>query len=145
MKINIKLLKEGKIPQSQTAGSAGYDVYSTCNEVIKPGEFKLIRLGFCMEIPIGFEAQIRPRSGMALKYGVTVLNTPGTIDSDYRNEVGVLLVNFGKEEFNVKKHERIAQMIFAQYSKVNFELIEDMDQTDRTNGWGSTGTNDLVI
>ena len=139
MIVKIKLLENGKIPFKQTEGSAGYDLFAGHEETILPNQAKLIKLGFMIEIPKGFEAQIRPRSGLALKNQLAVLNSPGTIDSDYRNEVGVLLMNFGTEAFLVEKHMRIAQMVFAKAENVEFEKIENVQASTRDAGWGSTG------
>lgn len=139
MKVNIKLLDGGKEPLRQTQGSAGYDLFASHELEIAPGKVGLIKLGFIVEIPEGFEAQIRSRSGLALKNQLFVLNSPGTIDSDYRQEVGVLLMNISNESFFVEKHMRIAQMIFAKVENVEFAKITEITQTNRQAGWGSTG------
>jgi dUTP pyrophosphatase len=125
-----------------TGGSSGMDLSSASLEdiVIKPGETQLIPTNLIIEIPKGCEGQVRPRSGLALKYGITVLNSPGTIDCDYRGEVKVLLINHGKKEFSVKLGDRIAQLIVSTYEKVDIELEEYLSSTGRgSGGYGSTG------
>ncbi len=108
--------------------------------VLHPMERKLIPTGLYMALPAGYEAQIRPRSGLALKHGITVLNTPGTIDADYRGEIMVLLVNFSQEDFTVNAGERIAQMVIARHETAEFSLVETLDETERgTGGYGHTG------
>ena len=124
--------------------SAGMDIRAYLNEpvVLKPLERKLIPTGLYIEIPKGFEAQIRPRSGLALKKGITVLNTPGTIDADYRGEIGVILVNLSPEDFIVENGERICQMIVAAHETVEWNLVETLDNTERgAGGFGHTGKN----
>jgi dUTP pyrophosphatase len=146
-KIIIKIKKEPgyedlQIPEYQTEGSAGVDLYAAVTEevMILPGEVKLIQTGIRVSIPKGFEAQIRPRSGLALKHGIGVLNSPGTIDSDYRGVVGVILFNFGKVPFIINRGARIAQMVFTKFSIVTFELVDTLDSSKRkSNGFGSTG------
>ncbi|MBI4418562.1 MAG: dUTP diphosphatase, partial [Ignavibacteriales bacterium] len=109
---------------------------------IAPGETTLIPAGFCVALPAGFEAQIRPRSGLALKHSVGILNAPGTIDSDYRGEVKIILTNFGKKDFVVRRGDRIAQMIVARYERVQWEEVPDLSQTGRgAGGFGHTGVN----
>ncbi len=130
------------IPVYATVHSAGLDLSSSSKEniLIKPGEYEIIPTNLVAEIPEGYEAQIRPRSGLALKYGITVLNSPGTIDADYRGEIKILLINHGKNEFKVGFGDRIAQMIISPYVKVNFVLTKNISATDRgTGGYGSTG------
>lgn len=130
------------LPQYMSAHASGMDVFAA-NEaeiVIGPGRYALIPTGFAIALPEGFEAQIRPRSGLALKYGVTVLNSPGTIDADYRGEVGVILINHSKETFIVRRGDRIAQMIIANYAKAKFEIVEELPKSAReAGGFGSTG------
>lgn len=129
------------LPSKQTLGSSGYDLYAADNVSIEPGKVCLIPLGFKMSMPQGWEAQIRSRSGLAFKHQVFVLNSPGTIDSDYRDEVKVLLMNQGSEIFLVEKGMRIAQMIFAKIEHANFEAVEEFsDKIDRGGGFGSTGS-----
>jgi len=125
-----------------TEGSSGMDLSSASLEdvIIKPGETQLIPTNLIIEIPKGCEGQVRPRSGLAWKYGITVLNSPGTIDCDYRGEVKVLLINHGKKDFSVKFGERIAQLIISTYEKVDIELEEYLSSTGRgSGGYGSTG------
>lgn len=143
MKIKFKILKSGaQIPEFQTAGSAGADLRACLSEPItlKPMERALIPLGFSMEIPAGAEAQIRARSGLAIKHGITLINGIGTIDADYRGEVGVLLVNLGKEDFIVENGMRIAQMVFARFETPQIEITKTLTQSARgEGGFGSTG------
>jgi dUTP pyrophosphatase len=140
----VKLAQEkgGIVPRYATAGSAGCDVYSNAGYMLSPGETKIIHTGIYLEIPEGYEAQIRPRSGLAAKHGITVLNAPGTIDSDYRGEVMVILHNFGRSIFSVKPQERIAQIVFAPVCQAQFTITEkeNLTQTQRQcGGLGSTG------
>ena len=143
MKVKFKRLNNSAIlPKFQTSGSAGADLSACLSEKItlKPMERKIIPLGFSMEIPEGFEAQIRARSGLAIKHGISIINGIGTIDSDYRGEVGVLLVNFGQEEFEITHGMRIAQMVFTKFEPPDFEITEDLSETNRNQGgYGSTG------
>ena len=111
-------------------------------EIISPGEYKLIATGIYIKIPPGYEAQVRPRSGLALKKGITVLNSPGTIDSDYRGEVGVILINHSNDDFNVESGDRIAQLVISKYENVVWNNVKDIDSSSRgEGGFGSTGTN----
>ncbi len=131
-----------ELPAYETAGSAGLDLRAAVSESVSlaPGERRLIPTGLIFEIPRGYEAQIRPRSGLAFKNGITCLNTPGTIDSDYRGEVSVLLINLGQEPFSVDRGMRIAQMVIAPVVQVTLENRELASVTDRgTGGFGSTG------
>ncbi|MEM4267510.1 MAG: dUTP diphosphatase [Candidatus Woesearchaeota archaeon] len=141
MRVRIKLLhKEAKIPQYAHKGDSGVDLYSIENIVIKHGEWQLVRTGVSIEIPSGYEAQIRPRSGLALKHGISVLNTPGTIDSGYRGEIGVILVNHSRHDFLVEKHTKIAQMVFCKVERVSFQQVDKLKETTRNKGgFGSTG------
>lgn len=145
-KVNIKFVaQEGAIiPEYKTSGAAGADVCAFLSEpvVIKSGEFAMIPTGLSFAIPEGYEIQVRPRSGLAAKNGVTVLNTPGTIDSDYRGEVKVILINHGKDAFTVNNGDRIAQLIVAPVTQGVFEKAEELDSTERgEGGFGSTGVN----
>jgi len=129
-------------PAYATSGSSGLDVSAavTSNVVIEPGQRKLIPTGFAMAVPPGLEVQVRPRSGLALKHGVTVLNAPGTIDSDYRGEVKVILVNLGEEPFTVHRGDRIAQLVVTSVERVRAVEVESLDGTDRgSGGFGHTG------
>lgn len=143
MKIKFKILKpSAQIPEFQTAGAAGADLRACLSEPItlKPMERALIPLGFSMEIPAGAEAQIRARSGLAIKHGITLINGIGTIDADYRGEVGVLLVNLGEENFTIENGMRIAQMVFARFETPQIEITGTLTQSARgEGGFGSTG------
>lgn len=144
-KIRIKKINQNcnlPLPKYETLGSAGMDLTAANEEPITlgAGEIKLIKTGIAIALEKGFEAQIRPRSGLALKNGITVLNTPGTIDSDYRGEVGVVLINHSKQDFEIKKGMRIAQMIIAPYVQAQLIQLEVLDDTSRgEGGFGSTG------
>lgn len=130
------------MPAYATPQSAGMDLRANIDEpvTLRPMERKLIPTGLFMALPAGFEAQIRPRSGLALKYGLTVLNTPGTIDADYRGEIMVLLVNFSDKEFVVNDGERIAQMVIARHETAVFTEVDELDETERgAGGYGHTG------
>lgn len=142
--IQIKVINKGhqQLPAYATSQSAGMDLRANLEApiVLKPMERKLVSTGLFIALPEGFEAQIRPRSGLALKHGITVLNTPGTIDADYRGEVMVLLVNFSQEEFVIRDGERIAQMVIARHEQGHFVEVEVLDETERgTGGYGHTG------
>ena len=142
IKIKVVNLGHQPIPTYATEESAGMDLRANLDGpiVLHPMERRLIPTGLCIELPRGFEAQIRPRSGLALKHGVTILNTPGTIDSDYRGELKVLLVNFSTEDFVVNDGERIAQMVIARHETACFEEVDVLDETERgTGGYGHTG------
>ena len=142
-KIQIKKLSSDVLtPKYETAGSSGMDIaaYVKQDLIINPGDKALIPTGFSLSIPQGYEVQIRPRSGLAAKKSITVLNTPGTIDADYRGEVKVILINFGKEKFSVKKGERIAQMVVCRVTQAQLEEVEELSATSRgAGGFGSTG------
>lgn len=130
------------MPEYATSGSAGMDIHAMLAEAVTlhPGERRLISTGLKIELPEGYEAQVRPRSGLALKHGVTVLNTPGTIDSDYRGEIGVVLINLGQEDFEVKNGDRIAQMVVAPFAQVKWNEVLILDNTVRgEGGYGHTG------
>jgi len=135
-----KLNQNAVIPAYQTKEAAGFDLHSIDDVIIKPGERKLIGTGLAFEIEFGYEVQIRPRSGLAYKHGITVLNTPGTIDSDYRGEIKVLLINHSSEAFEVKKGERIAQAVIAPVIQAEIVEVENLSDTERgSGGFGSTG------
>jgi dUTP pyrophosphatase len=130
------------LPSYATNQSAGMDLLAAITEdlTLSPGTRKLIPTGIAISLPIGYEAQIRPRSGLALKNGITLMNSPGTIDADYRGEVGVILVNLGQEDFTVTRGMRIAQMVIAQYTIVTMKEVASLEETERgTGGFGSTG------
>ena len=145
--IALTFLDHGRgleLPRQQTAGAAGVDLLAALgiSDVISitPGARAIVPCGFKMALPTGYEAQVRPRSGLAAKHGVTVLNTPGTIDADYRGEIKVILINLGSEPFEIRRGDRIAQMVVAPVSAVNFSERETLDDTERgAGGFGSTG------
>lgn len=142
MKISIINRSVNQLPSYETQASAGMDLRAYLDEPvgIKPLQRALIPTGLFIELPEGFEAQIRPRSGLALKYGITILNSPGTIDADYRGEIKVLLVNFSDAVFEVKNGDRIAQMILAKHELINWEEVEVLSETVRgAGGYGHTG------
>jgi len=141
IKLKVKKLnKLAEIPQYQTQEAAGFDLHSVEDVVIAPNERKLIGTGLSFEIPKGYEIQIRPRSGLAYKHGITVLNTPGTIDSDYRGEIKVLLINHSNKNFEIKVGERIAQAVIKEVIQATFEEVEELNDTARgAGGFGSTG------
>jgi len=142
IEIKIKYAENAALPHYQTEYSAGMDLHAALDAAISlpPGEHVLIPTGLFMEIPAGFEGQVRPRSGLALKYAITVLNSPGTIDSDYRGEVKVLLINHGSESFTINPGERIAQLIVAPFARVHWIPVDDLTETKRgAGGYGSTG------
>lgn len=142
MKINIINKSQHALPSYETIASAGMDLRANLNEPItlQPMERALIPTGLFMELPIGYEAQVRPRSGLALKKGITCLNSPGTIDADYRGEVGVILANLSKETFVVENGERIAQMVIAKHERAEWVEAEKLSTTERgAGGFGSTG------
>ena len=143
--IKVKVLDNSiTLPKYETVSSAGMDIRAFIPEgkiELEPQERKLIRTGLCLEIPKGYEVQIRPRSGLALKNGITVLNSPGTIDADYRGELRVILINHSADRFLITNEMRIAQMVVAQFSRVDLFEVEDLSETDRgEGGFGSTGT-----
>ena len=128
------------LPTYQTAGAAGMDVCAAENATLQAGETKLIATGFSIALPAGCEAQLRPRSGLALKFGITLLNAPATIDADYRGEVKVILTNLGSSAFEVRRGDRIAQMVIARYEKISWQEVESLDETARGDGgFGHTG------
>lgn len=142
--IQVKVINKGKqpLPKYATPQSAGMDLRANIEEAftLKPLERKLVPTGLFISLPEGYEAQVRPRSGLALKHGITVLNTPGTVDADYRGEVGVVLVNLSNEPFTVEPGERIAQMVIAKHEQADFVVVEELDDTERgAGGYGHTG------
>lgn len=140
--VNINLIVEDDylMPSYETSGASGADLKTKEDGILYPGERKLIKTGVFIELPAGYEAQIRPRSGLALKYGITMLNSPGTIDSDYRGEIGVIVINHGNEPFEYKKGDRIAQLVISKYSKAEFIISSSLTETDRgKGGFGHTG------
>lgn len=142
MKINIINHSQHPLPKYETEASAGMDLRANLTEPItlKPLERTLVKTGLFMELPIGYEAQVRPRSGLALKKGITVLNSPGTIDADYRGEIGVILINLSSEDFVIENGERIAQLVIAKYEQAEFIEVNQLSETARgAGGFGSTG------
>lgn len=142
MQINIINKSEHPLPAYETAHAAGMDLRANLPETVRlaPMQRTLIPTGLFMELPIGFEAQIRPRSGLAFKHGITVLNSPGTIDADYRGEIKVLLINLSNEPFEIKHGERIAQMIIAKHETASWQVVDQLGVTARgAGGYGSTG------
>jgi dUTP pyrophosphatase len=142
----VKIVNQSNnpLPEYGTVHSAGMDLRANLVEPIalKPLERVLVPTGLFIELPVGFEAQIRPRSGLALKKGITVLNTPGTIDADYRGEIGIILINLSNEEFVIQHGERICQMVIAQHEHIGWEKVEVLEETDRgVGGFGHTGKN----
>lgn len=144
-RIHVPITREAEadglpLPAYATAGSAGVDLLAAEEKVLQPGARALVSTGIRIALPEGYEAQVRPRSGLAIKYGVTCLNTPGTIDSDYRGVVGVILVNLGHEAFPVHRGDRIAQMVIAPVSRLQWEEAEALPETSRGDGgFGHTG------
>ena len=141
MEILIKRIhQDAKIPEYQTPGSAGFDLHAVDSLVILPHQSGVVKTGLSLELEEGYELQIRPRSGLALKHGISVLNSPGTIDSDYRGEIMIILINHSDSLFEIKKGDRIAQGVVARYEKVSFRLSDTLGQTSRSDkGFGSTG------
>ena len=142
--LKIKVVNRGhqQLPAYATPQSAGMDLRANLDEplTLHPFERKLVKTGLFIALPEGYEAQVRPRSGLALKHGITVLNTPGTIDADYRGEVGVLLINLSQEDFVIEDGERIAQMVIAHHEQGEFVVVEELDETERgAGGYGHTG------
>ena len=142
MKVKIINKSTNDLPSYSTVHSAGMDLRANLEKeiVLKPLERVLVPTGLFIELPVGYEAQIRPRSGLALKKGITILNTPGTIDADYRGEIGVILINLSNEDFVIQHGERICQMVVASHESVQWELAEDLKETERgAGGFGHTG------
>lgn len=133
---------KGDLPEYATPGSSGFDLRAQLDQpmVLKPGEIKAVPTGLCFAIPTGFEIQIRPRSGLALKNGISLPNTPGTIDADYRGELKVIMINHGATDFHIKDHDRIAQAVLCPVYQCEFEQVDALDATERgSGGFGSTG------
>jgi dUTP pyrophosphatase len=142
MQVKIINQSEHPLPEYATPGSSGMDLRSNNQEpqLIEPFQRVLIPTGLFMELPLGYEAQIRPRSGLALRHGITCLNTPGTIDADYRGEIKVLLINLGGEPYTIQRGERIAQLVIQKVEHIRWESVEELDNTQRSaGGFGSTG------
>ncbi|MCK5823290.1 MAG: dUTP diphosphatase [Bacteroidales bacterium] len=144
MQVKIVNVSNNELPAYKTKNSAGLDLRANLQEsiILKPLERKLISTGLFIELPEGYEAQIRPRSGLALKNGITVLNTPGTIDADYRGEIGIILVNLSNQDFEINNGDRICQMIIARYQQVDLVQVQVINETERgAGGFGHTGKN----
>ena len=145
MQVKVQKLKNFDgldLPEYKTTGSAGLDLLAAIDhkQVLTPGQFKLIPTGIAIALPQGFEAQVRPRSGLAVKNGITVLNTPGTVDSDYRGELKVVLINLGEHDFIISRGMRIAQMVIARHEQISWQPVSELDSTERgQGGFGSTG------
>ncbi|MBO4602001.1 MAG: dUTP diphosphatase [Salinivirgaceae bacterium] len=142
MHVKIINKSDNQLPAYETASSAGMDLraFIDADIILKPFERKLIPTGLYIELPDGYEAQIRPRSGLAIKSGITVLNSPGTIDADYRGEIKVILINLSNADFTIKSGERICQMVIAKHEKVDFVEVEEINETERgAGGFGHTG------
>ena len=142
--MTIKIINRSnhELPHYETIASAGMDLRASLSEprTLKPLERTIVGTGLFIELPVGYEAQVRPRSGLAAKKGITVLNAPGTIDADYRGEVGVILVNLSNEEFTINNGERIAQMVIAKHERAEWQEVTELTETDRgEGGFGSTG------
>lgn len=142
--LQIKVVNKSKydLPQYQTIASAGLDLKANIEEdiVLKPLERILVPTGLFIELPVGYEAQIRPRSGLAIKHGIGILNSPGTIDADYRGEIGIILVNLSNDTFTIKPGERICQMVIAKHENIEWQVVEVLGETDRgAGGFGHTG------
>lgn len=142
--MQVKIINQSQhpLPNYETIASAGMDLRANLTELItlKPLERTLVKTGLFIELPIGFEAQVRPRSGLAFKKGITVLNSPGTVDADYRGEIGVILVNLSNEDFVIENGERIAQLVIAKHERAEWIEVEELNETSRgAGGFGSTG------
>ncbi len=147
IRIGLKRLPHGAglpLPSYATSGAAGMDVVAAEDAMLAPGARQAVATGFALAIPDGYEVQVRPRSGLALKHGITCLNTPGTIDSDYRGEVKVILANLGEEPFAIARGDRIAQLVPAPVLRAEFTQVAELDETGRgTGGFGSTGVSEV--
>ena len=144
MKIKVKRTPGNEdilFPKYQTHGSAAFDLCAAVKEatVIKPGERKLIPTGFCIELPHGFVGEITPRSGLALRNGISIVNTPGILDSDYRDEVGIILINLGDKDFVINRNDRVAQMNIKKVERADIEEVSELTASERKGGFGSTG------
>ena len=142
LSIQIVNKSNNPLPKYQTGQSAGLDLHAWLDEPVelKPGERTMIKTGLYLSLPAGYEAQIRPRSGLAFKQGITVINSPGTIDADYRGEIGIVLINHGQDSFAIKSGDRIAQMVIAKHEQALWNEVDSLDETARgTGGYGSSG------
>ncbi len=144
MMLKVSIINRSKhpLPSYETSQSAGMDLRADLNEpvVLKPGERKLLPTGLYIALPPGYEAQIRPRSGLAIKHGITLLNTPGTVDADYRGEIKIIMINLSQEEFVINDGDRIAQMVINKFEQIQWHPVDELDETERgAGGFGSTG------
>lgn len=142
MKIKIINTSKHPLPSYETIASAGMDIRANIQESIQLGSLErvIVKTGIFIELPVGYEAQVRPRSGLAAKHGITMLNSPGTIDADYRGEIGVIVVNLSKDTFEIKDGERIAQLVIAKHERAEWEQVTELSETTRgSGGFGSTG------
>lgn len=142
MLIKIKNLSDHSLPVYETKSSAGMDIRANNDEpvILRPLERTLVPTGLFIELPVGYEAQIRPRSGLAVKHGITVLNSPGTIDSDYRGEIKIILINLSKDDFTIEKGDRVCQMIIQRFEQITWENVVHLEESDRgSGGFGHTG------
>ena len=142
--MNVQIINKSKhaTPNYETEGAAGMDLRANLDEsiMLKPLQRAIIKTGLYIALPVGFEAQVRPRSGLAAKKGITVLNSPGTVDADYRGEIGVILVNLSNEDFVINDGERVAQLVIAKHERINWKEVTVLDETERgSGGFGSTG------
>ena len=144
LKMNVQIINKSKhaTPNYETEGAAGMDLRANidANSTLKPLERTIVKTGLFIALPVGFEAQVRPRSGLAAKKGITVLNSPGTVDADYRGEIGVILVNLSNDDFVINDGERIAQLVIAKHERINWQEVAILNETERgSGGFGSTG------
>ncbi|MBD3164620.1 dUTP diphosphatase [Candidatus Woesearchaeota archaeon] len=140
VQLKIQRISDVTLPCYAHEGDAGMDLYSSVDHILKPGERKLVPTGIRIAVPSGYEAQVRPKSGLALKHGISIVNTPGTIDCQYRGEVGVILINLGKEDFVVRKNSKIAQLVINKVEQAEIDEVNMLDKTARgEGGFGSTG------
>jgi dUTP pyrophosphatase len=143
--MDVKIVNKSRhrLPEYETPLSAGMDLKANTSEpiVLGPMERQLIPTGLHIQLPEGYEAQVRPRSGLALKYGITVCNTPGTVDADYTGEIGVILINLSNEKFVINPGDRIAQIVISKYERIEWKEVRELDETERKGGFGSTGIN----
>lgn len=142
IKINFRMSDDAAdlFPVKAHPDDAAFDLFARQSVTLSPGVVTLIPTGLFLELPVGYEAQVRPRSGLALRHGLTVLNSPGTIDAGYRGEVGIIMINTGTQAYNVKRGERVAQMVIQKLPEVTLQLVEELSETDRgAGGFGSTG------
>ncbi|MEW5883806.1 MAG: dUTP diphosphatase [Armatimonadota bacterium] len=146
VRVQVTVSEEGSLPEYATAGCAGMDLQACEEVVLQPGEIRAVGTGLRIALPEGYEAQVRPRSGLALKHGISIPNAPGTIDADYRGEVRVILVNLGSEPFPIRRGDRIAQLVVAPVVRVEWECVADLPETARGDGgFGSTGVRDEAV